>query len=73
MGYRELFKHNDKLYIIKAKAPISSFTDKQGKLHLEFVKGMQNHLGADHTLKTESHFLFVETIEEIEFEELCHE
>lgn len=73
MGYRELFKHNDKLYIIKGKSLCSHFQDKQGKLHLEFVKGMQNHLGADHTLKTESHFLFVETIEEIEFDELCHE
>jgi len=73
MGYREVYKHNDILYIIRKKAPISSFIDKQGKLHLEFVKGMQNHFGADHTLRTESHFLFVETIEEIEFEELCQE
>lgn len=73
MGYRELFKHNDKLYIIKAKSPISSFIDKTGKLHLDFVKGMQNFFKCDHTLKTETHFLFVETIEEIEFEELCHE
>ena len=76
MGYQELFKHNDILYIIKGKSQISSFQDKQGELHLEFVKGMQNHLRADHTLKTDSHFLFVETIkeaEEINIEEECHE
>ncbi len=76
MGYQELFKHNDILYIVKGKSLCSHFQDKQGEFHLEFVKGMQNHLGADHTLKTDSHFLFVETIEEAEeinIEEKCHE
>ena len=73
MGYRELFKHNDKLYIIKQKALISHFVDKQEKLHLDLVKEIQNYYLSDHTLKTDSHFLFVETVEEIEFEELCPE
>ena len=73
MGYRELFKHNDKLYIIKQKALISHFVDKQEKLHLDLVKEIQNYYLSDHTLKTDSHFLFVETVEETEFEELCPE
>ena len=73
MEYRKIYKHHDKLYIIKNKTPISSFTKKDGKIHLDLVQGMQEYFKCDHTLKTELHFLFAETIEEVEFEELCHE
>ncbi len=73
MEYRKIFKHHDKLYIIKNKAPISSFMGEDKKIHLDLVQEMQDYFGCDHTLKTELHFLFVETIEEVEFEELCHE
>ena len=34
------------------------------------VKGVRDWFECDHVLKTASHFLFVETIEDIEFEEL---
>lgn len=61
------YKHNDQYYIIHQKIPISSFTNQNGILDMEMVKdGRDSLFKVDHVLKTESHFLFVETIKEVE-------
>ena len=67
---KQLYKHNDKWYIIHRDIPISLFTDKDGIINLEGVKEWRDYLpNVDHVLRTETHFLFAETIQEAEIVE----
>ena len=67
---KQLYKHNDKWYVIHRDIPISLFTNKEGIIDLEAVKGWRDHLtNVDHVLRTETHFLFAETIQEAEIVE----
>lgn len=62
-----LFKHNDKHYIIHRQIPISYFSDKQGHINIELVKGWRDYLPkVNHVLRNETHYLFAETIDDAE-------
>jgi len=64
---KQLYKHNDKYYIIHKKIAISSFAHKEGKIELDMVKEcMETLYKVDHVLRNETHFMFVETIQEAE-------
>ena len=63
------YKHNDKYYIIHRQIKIDDFTDKEGKVNLDLVKeGRDSIFKVDHVLRNETHFLFAETIPDMEFE-----
>jgi len=67
---KQLYKHNDKWYIVHRDIPISLFANKEGIINLEAVKEWRDYLPyVDHVLRTESHFLFVETVQEAEIVE----
>ena len=62
---KQLYKHNDKWYIIHRDISISLFTNANGVIDLGGVKEWRDYLPkVDHVLRTESHFLFTETIQE---------
>ena len=64
---KQLYKHNDKYYTIHKKISISSFTHKNGRIELDMVKEcMESLYKVDHVLRNETHFMFVETIQEAE-------
>ena len=64
---KQLYKHNEKWYIVHRDIPISLFANKEGVINLEGVKEWRDYLpNVDHVLRTESHFLFVETIQDAE-------
>ncbi len=64
---RQWYKHGDQYYIIHKQIKISNFSDKNGVLNMEMVKECRDFLmNVDHVLRTESHFMFVETIQEAE-------
>jgi hypothetical protein len=67
--FKQLYYHNDKAFLIVRRISLGCF-DKKGILDMGLVKGVRDWFECDHVLKTSSHFLFVETIEDIEFEEL---
>jgi len=53
----------------KKPAPdkITQFADKEGNINMEFVKEWRDHIhNVDHVLKTDTHFLFTETIQDAE-------
>ena len=61
------YQHNDKYYIIHRTIAISLFTDKEGKVNLEGVQMWRDGLPkVDHVLRNETHFMFVETIQDAE-------
>lgn len=62
---KQLYYHNDIAYLVHRHIAISVFTNKEGVLNMEDVKLWRDYLhGVDHVLRTDSHFLFVETIQE---------
>ena len=61
---KQWYAHNGNYYVIHHKMSISNFT-KNGILNMEMVKEGRDSLpNVDHVLKTDSHFLFVETIQD---------
>lgn len=71
---KQFYKHNDKYYFIHRSIAISLFTDKEGKIDLEGVKIWRDGLPmVDHVLRNETHFLFVETIQDAEIVEEVQE
>lgn len=66
----ETINHNDKLYQVKRRMLRHNF-DAQGKSpNLELVKMWHEHLGYDHVLQDQTHFIFVNEIDDVEFEEV---
>ncbi len=69
---RELKIHNNKAYFILERFLISKF-ESGNVLNMDAVKAVRDWLGSDHVLKEQHHFLFCETIEDVEFEMLVDE
>ena len=70
----KFYQHGDKLYIIKREIPTHNFQQKgTNHINMEFVKAWRDWLGVDHVLRTQTHFLFVVNVDEVEFEEIKNE
>lgn len=64
---KRLFKHNGRAYVIHRSIPISFFTDKSGIIDSEHIKEWRDYLPfVNHVLKNETHYLFAETIDDVE-------
>lgn len=67
---KQFYKHNDKFYLIHRAVSLAKFTHKNGDVDMDLVKDYKDYLyGVDHVLRTQTHFLFVETIQEAEIVE----
>lgn len=61
--------HNGIAYNILRAKSISHFAPKLDEQpNMEYVQAYRDWVGADHVLRTPTHFLFCETIAEAEFE-----
>jgi hypothetical protein len=49
--------------------PVYSFAKKDGSIYHEKLALWKEHTGANHILKTQTHFIFCETVEEIPWED----
>lgn len=66
----EMIEHNNNLYQVKRRIPRHNFKAKGLDPNLELVKMWHEHLGYDHVLQDQNNFIFVNLIEEVEFEEV---
>jgi len=56
---------SDDAYVVKREIKIDSFLIKgQNRLNMEWVKAWRDWLMCDHVLKTQTHFIFCQRIEE---------
>jgi hypothetical protein len=61
---------NDQAYVVKRETAVHAFEVKgQNKLNMELLQAWRDYLGCDHVLRTPTHFLMCETIEEAEIVE----
>lgn len=67
---RSVYLHNDSAYIIMQQKPIHYFAKTMDDEYpnMEYVNMYMKWLGADHVLRTQTHFLFCETIPDVDFE-----
>lgn len=64
-----IYMHNDNAYIVKRTKPIHWFMpDFDSSANLEIVKAYKEWIGADHVLRTSEQFIFVDYVEDIEYE-----
>jgi hypothetical protein len=64
---RQLYKHGDSYYIIHRIIPIHNFIQKDGEVNMELLKGWRDYIPkVDHVMRNETHFLFGETISDVE-------
>ena len=69
MYLMEIMKHGDKCYLVKRRIKEHNFHSKRG-FELEMVKMWRDYLGVDHVLKMNDEFIFVETIQDVEWEDI---
>tara|TARA_Y100000389_G_scaffold149473_1_gene148813 strand:- start:299 stop:511 length:213 start_codon:yes stop_codon:yes gene_type:complete len=56
---------NDRALIVKREVPTHIFEQKgKNELNMEMVKAYRDYLGCNHVLRTQTHFLMCEIIEE---------
>lgn len=70
---KEIYYHNGKAYLILRRVPAHNVSDKQGNIVSELFNAWKEHLGADHVLKNSTHFMYCETIPDIEWEEVIED
>ena len=61
---KQLFKHNDKLYVVIRNMATHNFENKNGSINMEVLKAWRDHLGCDHVLRHNDHYLLVQTIQD---------
>jgi hypothetical protein len=66
-----LYYHNNEAYIVKRSVLIHHFAPSLDKdANMEYVQLFRDWVGADHVLRTPTHFLFCETVRDTDFEEI---
>jgi hypothetical protein len=66
-----LYYHNKEAYIVKRSVLIHHFAPSLDKdANMEYVQMYRDWVGADHVLRTPTHFLFCETVRDTDFEEI---
>ncbi len=68
-----IYKHGDAAYIILRKEPISHFAAKLGEQpNMDYVKIYMEWVRADHVLRSDTHFMFCETVQDAQIIEDEH-
>ena len=67
---KQLYIHGGKAYLILKRVLEQHFYNKENYPQLEYVQMYRDWLGADHVLRDQTHYIFCETIQDVEFEEI---
>jgi len=61
---KQLFKHNDKLYVIIRSMAFHNFENSNGSINMDVLKAWRDYLGCDHVLRHNDRYLLVQTIQD---------
>ena len=65
IGVHKIKYVNDSAYVVKQEVSVNAFSVKgSNKLNMELVQAYRDWKGCDHVLRSQTHFMFCETIEE---------
>jgi hypothetical protein len=66
---RQIYRHGDGAYIVLDQKLISHFAKKlDAEPNMEYVQMYMQWRGADHVLRSNTHFMFCETIQDAQYE-----
>jgi hypothetical protein len=68
---KRLIKHGDVAYIVITEQPVEKFGKEEPDM--EYVKMYRDWLKSDHVLRTPTHFIFCETVQDVEWEDIIEE
>jgi hypothetical protein len=64
-----VYKHGESAYVVLRQKPIHYFAPKlEEQPDMQHVQQYMQWCGADHVLRTQTHFMFCETVPDIDFE-----
>jgi len=67
IGVHTLKYVNDQAYVVKQEVNVNAFSIKgKNELNMNLVQAYRDWKGCDHVLRTQTHFLFCETIKDAE-------
>jgi hypothetical protein len=66
---KQLFKFNDKLYVIIRAMAFHNFENSNGSINMDVLKAWRDYFRCDHVLRHNEHYLLVQTIQDAEIEE----
>jgi len=67
IGVHTLKYVNDQAYVVKKEVNVNAFSIKgKNKLNMNLVQAYRDWMGCNHVLRTQTHFLFCETIKDAE-------
>lgn len=61
---KQLFKFNDKLYVIVRDMATHNFENSNGSINMEVLKAWRDEMGCDHVLRHNDRYLLVQTIQD---------
>lgn len=71
---KQIYTHGEKAYIVLKRVADFKFRVKLDmEPDMETVKEYRDWIGADHVLRDQTHFIFCQTIPDIEWEEVLEE
>jgi len=67
IGVHTLKYVNNQAYVVKKEVNVNAFSIKgKNKLNMNLVQAYRDWMGCNHVLRTQTHFLFCETIKDAE-------
>ncbi len=66
----KLLNYNGRMYKLVRQMPIHQFTRKDGSIMAEKYNAWKEWLQTDHVFKTQTHFLFCETVPDVSWEDV---
>lgn len=70
IAINKLIFHDKKYYKILRSIPLHFFYRKDGSMIVERFNETKNWLESDHVIKTNTHFIFCEKIQDCEYEKI---
>ena len=69
---RNILYHNDKAYVVLKTLKAHQVSNANGLVNMEVLKLWRDHLGGDHVIKQDNSYTVLETIQDIDYEEIVY-
>ena len=69
---KNIIYHNDKAYVVLMDLKGHQVSNSNGTINMEVLKAWRDHLGGDHVIKQNDSYTVLETIQDIEYEDIVY-
>jgi hypothetical protein len=69
---KNIVYHNDKAYVVRGVLKAHQVNNSNGLVNMEALKLWRDHLGGDHVIKQDNIYTVLETIQDIDCEDLVY-